>query len=232
VNPPSDRHPAAVSTAAAPGLSDAELAELDERLAALPAPMEPPDVCALDGFLAGVVLQRPAVPAAQWLPFVTDIEGRTAPTGIDVEPVRRLALRRHAQLDAAIAARRWFDPWVFELDDATSPSEAVVPWVAGFSLAMEHFPALMQAKATRTLEPLAVLYSHLDPDDLEAADELKAEIEMLEPPRDLAEAVEDLVRCTLLLADVSRPLPSDPRPRAAGRSQRRAPSSGGPARRR
>jgi uncharacterized protein len=232
VNLPSARHPAAVSTTTAPGLSDAELAELDERLAALPAPMEPPDACALDGFLAGVVLQRPAVPAAQWLPFVTDIEGRTAPAGIDVEPIRRLALRRHAQLDAAIAARRWFDPWVFELDDATSPSEAVMPWVAGFSLAMEHFPALMQAEATRTLEPLAVLYSHLDPDDLEDAGELKAEIETLEPPRDLAEAVEDLVRCTLLLADVSRPLPSSPRPRAAGRPQRRAPSSGGPARRR
>jgi uncharacterized protein len=232
VNTPSTERHRAPSPAAAGGLSDAELAELDERLDALPASLEPPDVCALDGFLAGVVLQQPAIPPAQWLPFVTDIDERAVPAGSDVEPIRNFALRRLAQLDAAIGARRWFDPWVFELDEPSSPSEAVQPWVAGFALAMERFPALMQAEAARTLEPLAVLYSHLDADDLEDADELKAEIETLEPAHDLAEAVEDLVRCTLLLADVSRPLPSDKRPRAAGRPQRRAPSPGGPPRRR
>jgi uncharacterized protein len=46
---------------------------------------------------------------------------------------------------------------------------------------------------------------HLDPEDLEDADELLAEIEMLEPPQDVAEAVEGLVRSTLLIADVTRP---------------------------
>ncbi|HET9645640.1 MAG TPA: YecA family protein, partial [Burkholderiaceae bacterium] len=56
------------------------------------------------------------------------------------------------------------------------------------------------------IEPLATLYMHLDPEDLEDADELLAEIETLEPPQDLAEAVEGLVSSTLLLADVSRPL--------------------------
>jgi uncharacterized protein len=220
VNTPPTEHHRVPSPAAVSGLSDAELAELDERLDALPAPLEPPDVCALDGFLAGVVLQKPAIPPVRWLPFVTDIDGRAVPAGTDVEPIRSFALRRHAQVDAAIGARRWFDPWVFELDEPSSPSEAVQPWVAGFSLAMERFPALMQADATRTLEPLAVLYSHLDADDLEDADELKAAIEMLEPAHDLAEAVEDLVRCTLLLADVSRPLETPARPRTPGGSRR------------
>ena len=201
-------------------MSDAELAELDERLDALPASLEPADVCALDGFLAGVVLQQPAIPPAQWLPFVTDIDGRAVPAGTDVEPIRHFALRRHAQLEAAIGARRWFDPWVFELDEPSSPSEAVQPWVAGFGLAMERFPSLMQADAARTLEPLAVLYSHLDADDLEDADALKAAIETLEPAHDLAEAVEDLVRCTLLLADVSRPLTTRAQPRAPQPSRR------------
>jgi len=50
------------------------------------------------------------------------------------------------------------------------------------------------------------VYRHLAPDDLEDADELLAEIESLEPPADLSAAVEELVRATLLLADVGRPL--------------------------
>mgnify|MGYP000252269857 CR=1 FL=1 len=40
------------------------------------------------------------------------------------------------------------------------------------------------------------------------ADDLLEEIESLEPPADLTEAVEELVRATLLLADVSRPAPA------------------------
>ena len=47
-------------------------------------------------------------------------------------------------------------------------------------------------------------------DDLEDADDLIEEIESLEPPADLSEAVEELVRATLLLADVSRPVENEP----------------------
>jgi uncharacterized protein len=95
-----------------------------------------------------------------------------------------------------------------------------MPWVAGFATACAHFPALMALDDPALLEPLAVLYMHLDPEDLEDADALIAEIETLEPPQDLPEAVEGLVRSTLLLADVSRPQKKKPgppvRPRGAG----------------
>ena len=37
-------------------------------------------------------------------------------------------------------------------------------------------------------------------------EDILAEIETLDPPADLAEAVEDLVQGTLLLADATRPL--------------------------
>jgi hypothetical protein len=68
---------------------------------------------------------------------------------------------------------------VFELEDDAQPPaadrfgdgepaavEAVYPWVAGFATAMEHFPALMQLDAATLTEPLALLYRHLDPEDL------------------------------------------------------------------
>jgi hypothetical protein len=50
----------------------------------------------------------------------------------------------------------------------------------------------------------------LDPEDLEDADDLLPIIETLEPPRTLAEAVEDLVRSVLLIADVARPRGAGP----------------------
>lgn len=207
------RTPGAPPAAAAQqALTERDLQALEEALDRVPAPLEPLDISALDGFLCGVLLQPRRVAEAAWMPHVTDADGRALPAGFDARPLQALARRRHAELDAAIQSRQWFDPWVFELEgDDASPGEAVVGWVAGFATAMEFFPALMALDAARLREPLALLYRHLDPDDLEDADDLIEEIESLEPPADLAEAVEDLVKATLLLADVSRPLPAAPR---------------------
>jgi uncharacterized protein len=167
------------------------------------------------------------VPDARWLPHITDADGRALPPRFDASRLHSLALRRHAELNDAIGRRQWFDPWVFELeqeaeparndgvDDAAPPEvDAVYPWVAGFATALELFPALMQLDGLQLTEPLALLYRHLDPDDLEDADALIEEIESLEPPSDLSEAVEGLVRATLLLADVGRPLAAPPVRRA------------------
>jgi uncharacterized protein len=204
-------------------LDERELDDLQALLDSVPAPLEPLDVSMLDGFLCGVLVQPQRVPESRWLPHVTDADGRAPPPRFDASRLHALARRRHAELDQAITHRQWFDPWVFELagegdeapaDDEEAPPEvdAVYPWVAGFATAMELFPALMQRDAAALTGPLALLYRHLDPDDLEDADELLAEIESLEPPSDLTEAVEELVRATLLLADVGRPLAAAPRP--------------------
>jgi len=206
-------------------LSDAELQELQQQLDALAPPLEPLDVSMLDGYLVGVLLQPQPVPAAQWLRFVADSEGRAAPPGAALARVHALAQRRHAELDLAIGRRDWFDPWVYELDADATPSETVLPWVAGFALALGHFEALMACDEAALLEPLAVLYQHLAPEDLDDADALLAEIDTLEPPRDLAEAVEGLVNSTLRLADVSRPRRAAPvakagRPRGGGTRRR------------
>jgi uncharacterized protein len=201
-------------------LSERELDELQSLLDAVPAPLEPLDVSMLDGFLCGLLVQPVRVPNARWLPHITDVDGRALPARFDATRLHTLALRRHAELNDAIARRQWFDPWVFELegdDDEPSEVDAVYPWVAGFATAMELFPELMQRDAQALTEPLALLYRHLSPDDLEDADDLLEEIETLEPPEDLAEAVECLVRATLLLADVGRPVqsaaPKRPAPR-------------------
>jgi len=203
-------------------LTEADLERLQALLDALPAPLEPLDVSMLDGYLCGVLLQPEAVPMGDWLPPILDSEGRPTPQRVNDE-LLALLRRRHKELNVAIAGRQWFDPWIFELDETDDPSETVLPWVAGFAHALDAHPALMKLPEEPLLEPLAAIYLHLDPDDLEDADALLEEIESLEPPADLGEAVEGLVSAVLMLADVSRPLKAAPRPtpRRRGPPQRR-----------
>ena len=190
----------------APHLGDLHQ-QLQDRLDEVPPPLTPLDVSALDGFLCGLLLQPNDVPPQTWLPCVTDIEARPLPAGFDPARLQALVWQRHDQLRDAIAKRQWFDPWVFELDGSASASEAVLPWAAGFAVAMDRFPALLQrGDDAQLLEPLALIYLHFDAEDLEDADALQAMIDTLEPPVDLAEAVQDLVRSVMLLADVTRPI--------------------------
>lgn len=187
---------------------DQQIQQLQDQLDRVPAPLQPLDVSALDGFLCAVLLQPAPVPARDWLRWILDVEGRAPPPGFDAERVRVLLQRRHAVLQRAIAARQWFDPWIFELDGAATVAESVLPWVAGFAAALERFPALDRLEDPQLLEPLALLFMHFDADDLDDADALLQLIDTLEPPADLAEAVQDVVRSVMLLADVTQPLPS------------------------
>ena len=207
-------------------LDEHDIDALQALLDQVPAPLEPLDVTMLDGFLCGVLVQPDEIPVSHWFPHVCDADGRALPARFNGTRLHALVMRRHRELRDAIQRREWFDPWVFELSDAdelvdeddesSAGLDAVYPWVAGFATAVELFPALMQRDAAAMTEPLALLYRHLEPDDLEDADALLEEIESLEPPADLSEAVEGLVRATLLLADVAQPQAS-PAPRGPRR---------------
>ena len=206
----SRRNENAAMPSAAATLTDRDRQRLEALLDALPAPLEPLDLSALDGFLVGVLLQPKPVPASRWLPHVHDLDARPAPPGVPLDELHALVKRRHTELDRAITQRRWFDPWVFDLaperpDEPVSPSEVVMPWVAGFAAALDLFPDLLARSGSGVREPLATLYRHFDADDLEDADELQELMDALEPPESVEEAVEDLVRSTLLLADETRP---------------------------
>jgi len=209
-----------------PPLSDTDMQRLETLLDALPAPLQPMDVCAVDGLLCGALLQPQRVPAERWLPLACDVDGRPAPPGPALDELKALLQRRHAELDRAIGQRQWFDPWIFQLDEDASPSDCVLPWVAGFAAAMEAFPALMGLSDTELVEPLALLFLHFDPEDLEDADALLEVIATLEPPEDLGEAVQDIVRALMLIADVTRPRSPKPAARTPPRRHH------GPARRR
>lgn len=249
-------------------LSDTEIVRLQallDDLAASAPELAPLDVSALDGYLCAVLLQPQPVPEERWWPFVVDADGHPAPPDAAAQSALAalipLVRQRHVWLGAAIAGRRWFDPWIFEMDGAgdagaddgqgggaaeaeeadeneaatDDPSplrDSVLPWVAGFALAAEKFPALMRHDAQALAEPLALLYQHLDAGDLEGLEDepaLAAALLAAEPPQEMAEAADDLVRAVMLLADISRParrkVPAraSPGPGQRSKSARRAP---------
>jgi uncharacterized protein len=237
-----------MTSTATPPLDDQDLARLQDLLDAVPPPLQPLDLAALDGYLCGVLLQPVAVPADRWLKWVTDVDGREAPPSPALDELQALARRRHAEINRAIAQRDWFDPWIFDFEDEeeedededegvedeskdgsrTPTQQAVLPWVAGFAAAMDAFPALMALDEPALVEPLALLYLHFDAEDLEDAEALLAVVETIEPPADLAEAVQDIVRALMLMADVTRPRTAAPakRPLRSGRPAQR-PGPGG-----
>jgi uncharacterized protein len=204
-------------------LDDDDVADLLQALEDLPQPLEPLDASAIDGFLTGVVLQ--GAPLAQVWRSMLDPEGRAPAVGPDQPPIRRVLNvleSRRRRLDGAIEQRSWFDPWIFEPEAACADPirEACAPWAAGFALAMERAPASVLSADAGVADALALIYVHFDADDLEDADDVLAAIDELDPARDLAEAVEDLVTATLRLADISRPRAQSAMPRAADQRRR------------
>lgn len=198
-----------------PPTGDAEIGRIQTLLDALPATLEPLDPSAIDGLLCAVLVQPEPIDQARWLALAIDANGRAAPPGLDLTELQALLCRRHAELDRAIGERQWFDPWIFELEPPAELSDSLLPWIAGFALAVEQFDRLLALADPRLFEPLALLYQHLDPDDLDAEPALLDAIDVADPPEDLAEAAEDIVRAVLLLADVGRPQPARRRDRPA-----------------
>jgi uncharacterized protein len=178
---------------------------MQQLLDALPAPAEPLDVVMLDGYLCALLLRERAPAPEEWLPFVLDIEGRSVAAPEHSAALRRAILQRWGSLKQAISHRQWFDPWVYELEDGFDPAEAVAPWAAGFTLAVERFPLPLAPGSTAADDALALIYQYLDEGDWPGPIALKAQAELLEPPATLAQAVETLVRATLLLADLAGP---------------------------
>jgi len=137
-------------------LTDRDIGELDEILAAIPETHDPLDVALLDGFLVGVLLQPDLVLPSAWLPLVFDAQGGEAalPDLPTASRATELVMRRYNELAACIAAREPFDPIVFELENESGEVltgregiAALAAWAAGFANAFDVFASLRMAAA-------------------------------------------------------------------------------------
>ncbi len=169
-------------------LSDREIEELDDLLAAVPEAFDPLNVVMLDGFLVGAALQPEPVPLEAVLPYVFDAEARAEAVPADPAVRQRMAdlvARQYGYLSACLAAREGFDPIVFSVEDEQGrPVEG-----KGGMGVLRHLP--------------------VDPDEPAAEArrfaEDKRRVERDMPLADLDDAIEHLIECVLDAADISRP---------------------------
>jgi uncharacterized protein len=189
-------------------LTDAELDELDELLAAAPPPLEPLDVAMLEGYLCGVIVQPQALAAEQWMPYVFDHGGAPLPPETDPkwqQRVQALVLRRHEALARALEDEGAFTPVLpgdaQDAEDAAlrdalrempEASRPLVPWALGFQTACARFPALLGLDEPAVDTALARVFRHLPVAEPKAR-ETFAELERAMPLATEDDAVDDLV---------------------------------------
>ena len=195
-------------------LTEADLDRLDELLAGAPAPLQPLDVVALDGFLCGVLVQPQRIDIAQWLPAALDVEKGALPEHVDVAwlaEVTRLIERHHDALRARLA-EGGFDPVLpaepvdapDEDPEVAAPSRLLWPWVAGFAHAAERFPALADLPDDVVADALDRIWRHLPAAseyERDARDALNRERPLATPET----AIEDLVAAVVEISDRTEP---------------------------
>jgi uncharacterized protein len=191
-------------------LTDADLDRLDELLAGAPAPLQPLDAVALDGFLCGVLVQPQRIGLAQWLPAALDVEHGVVPEEVDaawLAEVTRLVERHHDALRTQLAEGS-FEPLLpaepvdapDEDPDLPKPSRVLARWVAGFAHAAEQFPALADLPDDRVADALDRIWRHLPAAseyERDARDALNREW----PLATLQTAIEDLVAAVVEISD-------------------------------
>lgn len=217
--------------AAAQDLSDAECAELDELLAAIPEPLQPLDAVMLDGYLCGVIVQPSLIAADDWLPFVFDAGGhRWGAAEPEPEQLRARALivRRHTALNRSIAEFGAFDPFILEplptvqtrepagggagSSDTAAPApldpigDALLSWVAGFDQALQVFPGLDELGDERVAMALARLLRFLPEAEAESGQAVADVLARERPLATLDDAIAEVVACVAELYDITEPL--------------------------
>jgi uncharacterized protein len=142
-----------------PPLTDADINDIDELLAAVPAPFETVDAVILDGYLAGVLVQPVMLTPEQDLPPIFGTEGMPEAgipgwTKPSTTSLIGLIDRRKDEILRGILENGWFDPIIPMMEDEDGKPaegkdalEGIGYWAAGFEWALANFPQLEESSA-------------------------------------------------------------------------------------
>lgn len=196
-----------------PSLTDTEINEIDELLAAVPAPFETVDAVILDGYLAGVLVQPVRLEPEDWLPPIFGTEGMPEP-GIpgwtEAQHTRLVSLitRRKDEILRGILEEGWFDPIIPMIEDedgkvleGKDALEGLGYWAAGFEWALANFPQLEEAALSGVPDLLDSIWRHL-PDQDETQQAMTKALDEEHPLKNLDEAIEALVFDVVDLAQI------------------------------
>ena len=196
-----------------PALTDADINELDELLAAVPEPHETVDAVILDGYLAGVLVQPVHLEPEQWLPPIFGTEGMPepgSPNWSDAQHNRLVELiaRRKDEILRGILEEGWFDPiipMIEEEDGKPAEGKAAMEglgyWAAGFEWALANFPQLEEAALPGVPDLLDSIWRHL-PEQDEAQQALTKALDEEHPLKGIDEGIEAMVFDVIDLAQI------------------------------
>lgn len=221
-------------------LSLDEIELLGELLARVPDEFSAMEPDMLDGFLTALTLMKNPPPQADWLPYVFD-EGANPRAKLpepDQSRLKKLILRRGAEIEAAVLAEKPIDPILFDFDEETGEElsgeaslAALTPFADGFAAACALWPELVKNNtkavqagmvgilrwAAKTETPDEETESS-DSDEAAIENDIETEVAFA----DLDEALADVQACVQEIAEVTRSLdiaraqrsaPKKPRPR-------------------
>ena len=195
-------------------LNDAEINELNDLLASTPEENETFDVSMLDGFLSGIAVMNPPVAEEEWYPLVFDIEGKPCETK-DPARTKALIMRRFNEIRAFQAAREFYNPVIFPLEDdkgepvlSKEGLEALAPWATGFYGAVAEFSD--RVNLTEEVEAaLCNIHRFLELDtedeDYEQHKALREDIETECPLKDLEDGMVKMMEGVITIARVNNP---------------------------
>jgi len=195
-------------------LTDAEIHELDDLLAAVPEPFEALDAVMLDGYLCGILVQPVALQPEQWLPPIFGASGQALmpdTAGWHAAKHERLVTlieRRKSALQQGMLEDGWFDPLVpVPEDEQGQPLEGKAAleglgyWAAGFEWALANFTQLEELGREGVPDLLDSIWRHLPEQDETQAAMTKA-LDEEHPLKNLDQAIEQLVFDVVDLAQI------------------------------
>ena len=130
-----------------------EIETLGELLARIPDNFSAMEPDMLDGFLTALTLMKHPPEQADWLPYVFDSEGN--PRAKLADPLqaqlKKLILRRGAEIEATVLAEKPIDPILFDFDEESGEEltgetslAALTPFADGFAAACALWPELVK----------------------------------------------------------------------------------------
>lgn len=202
-----------------------EIETLGELLARIPDNFSAMEPDMLDGFLTALTLMKHPPEQADWLPYVFDSEGNPRAKLADPQQaqLKKLILRRGAEIEATVLAEKPIDPILFDFDEESGEEltgeaslAALTPFADGFAAACALWPELVKNNTQAVQAGLVGIMRWAGKnetaddekvsEDTEETEAIEDEIDSEVAFADLDEALADVQACVQEIAEVTRAL--------------------------
>lgn len=189
-------------------LSLEDIDRLGELLASIPEPFSAMEADMLDGYLTALTLMRHPPEQSEWLSYVFDSDGNSRARLPEEKQaqLRKLILRRGAELEQAVLREKPIDPIIYEDSEDENTLSALQGFSDGFAAALSLWPELVRNdnKAVQAALVGILRYQSQDEERDEEMQKILSDLDNDMHFESLDEALADLASCVQEIAEVTR----------------------------